>query len=245
MDQLEGKICVEAALQARKRRFQLLIVRQGLHLSAISNILNETEKQNIPVKFLPAEELDRMAFGKSHGGVLALCTPKEEPTIEELLQNVIYMPRAFLLLLEGIDDSQNFGFIIRTAEAMGVQAILLKRHLWDFDATAVTRASSGAYERVPVVLFEAVDKVIPKIKQQGINFFGCIANASRTLYEVDLSSPVMLALGGEKRGLSAAVRNHCDRFIKIPMQSETGSLSLSHAAAMFMGEVMRQRSLFK
>jgi 23S rRNA (guanosine2251-2'-O)-methyltransferase len=241
MHQLEGKICVEAALMARKRRFQLVLIRQGLHADATAVIVGECEKQGIPIKYLSNEEINRMAHGKTHGGVLALCGIKEEPAIKDFLEKLSDYPRAFLLLLEGVDDSHNFGFVIRTSEAMGVHAILLKKHLWDFDSGAVSRASSGAYERMPIIMFEEVEKVITRIKYHGISLLGCIANASKTIYEVDMAKPVMLALGGEKRGLSAAVREHCDRFIKIPMLSDIGSLSLSHASAILMAEVMRQR----
>jgi 23S rRNA (guanosine2251-2'-O)-methyltransferase len=241
MQQLEGRICIEAALRARKRRFRLLLVRQGIHVETIAVILNECEKQGIPVKYCSHEEINRMAHGRTHGGVLALCGIKEEPSPIDFLKKLNDYSQAFFLLLEGVDDSQNFGFVIRTAEATGVQAIFLKKHLWDFDSGAVSRASSGAYERIPIIMFEEVEKFVNRIKQQGISLFGCIAHASRTIYEMDLIKPVMLAIGGEKRGLSAAVRGHCDRLIRIPMRSDIGSLSLSHASAILMAEVMRQR----
>ena len=146
-----------------------------------------------------------------------------------------------LLLLEGVDDSQNLGFTLRTAEAFGLFAVVLKKHLWNFDSTAVSRASSGAYERLPLVLLDQAEKLLPKFKQAGLSIYGIIANAKRTMYEADLRQPVMVAVGGEKRGLSAAVRSCCDTFLGIPMIADVGSLSLSHAAGIIMAEIMRQR----
>ncbi|MDZ7317093.1 MAG: 23S rRNA (guanosine(2251)-2'-O)-methyltransferase RlmB [candidate division KSB1 bacterium] len=242
MELLEGRISIEAALQARRRRFEVIFIREGLHAEKLGSLLAAAEQQAIPIKTLSAAELDAMAKGVTHGGVIARCSAKRQPTFEELYQQVKGMSRRpFLLLLEGVDDAQNLGFILRTAEACGVTAVLLKKHLWDFDTGAVSRASSGAYERLPMVMIDEVEKSLPRLQALGLKLYGCIANAQKTINEIDLQQPVILALGGEKRGLSAAVRKQCDRFVKIPMLSPIGSLSLSHAAAIAMGEVLRQR----
>ena len=242
MEQLEGKICVEAALKARQRKISLIIIRSGLHAGQIQPILDEAEQQNISIKYASGAELDAMAHGKTHGGIIALATPKPPLSWEVVLERIKYQTRSpGLLLLEGIDDSQNFGFTLRSAEAMGIDAVLLKKHLWDFDGAAVSRASSGAFERMPIALLDQVDKTLPRFKNAGLKLFGCIANAKRTIYDADLTAPAILAIGGEKRGLSAAVRNHCDTFIKIPMATDIGSLSLSHSASVVMAEMMRQR----
>ncbi|MBN2357778.1 RNA methyltransferase [candidate division KSB1 bacterium] len=244
MEQLEGKICVEAALTAHQRKFQLILLRDGLGADKISTILQLAQEQDIPVKYISATEIDAMAHGKTHGGVVALCSAKKPMVQEDLFRLLSARGGSlFLLLLEGVDDSQNLGFVLRTAEAVGVGAVLLKKHLWDFDATAVSRASSGAFERLPLILFESADRLLPKLKRFDVTIYGCIANTKRTIYEADLSQSIVVALGGEKRGLSAAVRHHCDKFLKIPMAVDMGSLSLSHAAAIVLGEVMRQRIL--
>jgi 23S rRNA (guanosine2251-2'-O)-methyltransferase len=244
LEQIEGRICVEAALKARLRKISLLVIRQGLHHKQIESILNEADQQHISIKYVSHREIDALSHGKTHGGVIALATPKPPISIEALLdqlkkQNQSCCPA--LLLLEGIDDNQNLGFTLRSAEAMGIHAVLLKKHLWNFDSNAVSRASSAAYERMPVALLDRVEKVLPKFKNRGFTLYGCIANAKRTMYEADLTKSVILAIGGEKRGLSASVRNHCDRLIKIPMASDVGSLSLSHASSIIMAELMRQR----
>jgi 23S rRNA (guanosine2251-2'-O)-methyltransferase len=242
LEQIEGRICVEAALKARQRKISLLLIRDSLHQQLVETILNEADQQHIPIKYISRHELDTMAHGKTHGGIIAIATPKPPVSWEMLFEQIKSQPSApALLLLEGIDDSQNLGFTLRSAEAMGITAVLLKKHLWDFNGTAVSRSSSGAYERLSVALLDRVDKILPGFKNLGLTIFGCIANAKRTMYEVDLAGSLMLAIGGEKRGLSAAVRQHCDVFIKIPMATDIGSLSLSHSASIMMAEMMRQR----
>ncbi len=227
---------------ARQRRFELILVRQGTHASKIVTILEEAQKQQIPIKPITTAEMDAMAHGKTHGGLLAICSAKPIWQPQDLLVALDRLSRPyFFLLLEGVDDGQNLGFILRSAEAFGVQAVLLKKHLWDFDGGAVSRASSGAYERLPLVIFETAEELLPKLKRAGVSVYGCIANVKHTIYECDLTQSILVALGGEKRGLSAAIRKQCDRFIKIPMAVDVGSLSLSHAAAIILGETMRQR----
>jgi 23S rRNA (guanosine2251-2'-O)-methyltransferase len=183
-----------------------------------------------------------MAHGKSHGGVVALAAPKPPLPLEALMERLAQQTHApALLLLDGIDDSQNLGFTLRSAEALGMDAVLLKKHLWDFDATAVARASSGAFERMAIAMISQAERDIPQLKRLGLRLWGCVANARRTVYDVDLTLPVIMAVGGEKRGLSAAVRRQCDGLVRIPIAGQVGSLALSHAAAIVMAEVMRQR----
>ena len=121
-----------------------------------------------------------------------------------------------------------------------MHAVLIKKHLWDFDSVEVARPASGAYERLPLVQIETVDPLI-QLQRRGINLIGCIAGARQTLYEAPLTRPTILAIGGEKRGLSGAVRDICDQFVTIPTNGGPSSLSLSHAAAIVMGEAHRQR----
>ena len=242
MEQLEGRISVEAALKARQRKFSLIILRAGLHANYIQTILDEADKQAIPIKYCSRLELDTMAHGKTHGGIIALASAKPISSLDILLDKMKTQTLApALLLLEGVDDEQNFGFTLRSAEALGIDAVLLKKHLWDFNGANISRASSGAFERIPITLIDQVDKILSKFQNREIHIFGCIANAKRTMYEVDLTRPLIIAIGGEKRGLSAAVRALCNTFIKIPMISNIGSLSLSHSASIIMAEMMRQR----
>ncbi|MEA2734766.1 MAG: rRNA (guanosine2251-2-O)-methyltransferase, partial [Humisphaera sp.] len=145
-----------------------------------------------------------------------------------------------LLLLEGVDDARNLGFTLRTADALGVHAVLIKKHLWDFDATEVARPSSGAYERLPLAQIDDVEP-LKQLPRRGLKLFGCIAGAKRTMFDVDLGEPGILAVGGEKRGLSGAVRSICDRLVTIPTRAGA-SLSMSHASAILIGEAMRQRT---
>lgn len=241
MEHLEGRQSVLAALQARQRTFQVILVCHGAHSQAVQEVIEIATAQGVPVRFADRGELDARAHGATHGGVLAIVSAKTRTSVDELLDLVNRAPQApLLLLLEGIDDARNLGFVLRTAEATGALAILIKKHLWDLDPVEVARPASGAYERLPLVQIESVEP-LQRLQRVGVRLMGCLAGAKQTIYQADLAGPTILAIGGEKRGLSGAVRAICDSFVTIPTRAGASSLSLSHAAAIVLSEAMRQR----
>jgi 23S rRNA (guanosine2251-2'-O)-methyltransferase len=240
MEHVEGRQSVFAALQARQRRIEVVLVGHGTHEEKIAELIAQAESQGIPVKRVDRGELDQMAHGASHGGVVAVCSEKPRMNGDALLQMIFGIPSPLLLLLEGVDDARNLGFTLRSAEALGVHAVLIKKHLWDFDAADVARSSSGAYERMPLAQIEDVGP-LKDLQKLGIRLYGCLAGVKRTIYDTDLTRGVILAIGGEKRGLSGAVRNICDKFLTIPTIEGGSSLSLSHAGAICLAEAHRQR----
>ncbi len=240
MENLEGQQSVIAALQARQRRIEVILLAYG-HDERYTQLLSLAEELGVPVRRVDRKELDAMAHGATHGGVIAVCSPKPRLTVEQLQELLRHQARPpLLLVIEGVEDARNLGFVLRTAEAMGVNAVMIKKHLWDLDAVEIARPASGAYERLPLVQIDTV-KPLRQLQSQGMQLIGCLAGAKRTLYDVDLRQPTILALGGEKRGLSGAIREICDRFITIPTVGGASSLSLSHAAAIVVAEAYRQR----
>jgi len=241
MEHLEGRQSVLAALQVRQRRFEVILLKSGAHEDRFDEVLALAESLAVPVRRVDARELDSLAHGSSHGGMIAIVSPKPRTSVTQLLEILDRLSDApLLLLLEGVDDARNLGFTLRSAEALGVHAVLVKKHLWDFDAIEVARPASGAYERIPLVQIDDTS-ILETLIARGFGLFGCVANAKRQMYDVDLREPTILAIGGEKRGLSGAVRSICTRLITIPTTGGASSLSLSHATAIVLAEAMRQR----
>lgn len=225
MDILEGRVCVTAALQARRRTFEAVMVRLGTKDESIAELLRAAAEIGVEVKRVRDEALEARARGKSHGGVLAVAHPLPPAPVPEKLDAA--------LLLDGVDDARNLGYAIRSAEAFGAQAVFLRKRAFDFDGGDVSRSSSGAYERLPVVLGDHVP--------ESLRLIACLPDAGKSLYDEDLRRPTCLAIGGEKRGLSAAVRDRCAAFVTIPTAPGASSLSLTQAAAVAMSELYRQR----
>jgi 23S rRNA (guanosine2251-2'-O)-methyltransferase len=225
MEILEGRASVLAALRAKRRTFESVLVRQGTKDDSVREILDAAAELGVKVQKARPEALDARAHGKTHGGVLAIASPLPPASAPASIN--------FALLLDGVDDARNLGFALRTAEAFGVQAVFLRKRAWDFDGGDVSRSSSGAYERLPVILGDSLPA--------DLRLIGCISGVRKTIYDEDLSKPLALAIGGEKRGLSAAVRDRCASLVSIPTAPGAASLSLTHAAAVAMSEVVRQR----
>jgi 23S rRNA (guanosine2251-2'-O)-methyltransferase len=241
MEHLEGRQSVLAALLARQRRIDVILLRHGIHEQSIREIIDLAAQNQVPVRFVDPAELDALAHGGTHGGVMAVCSAKPRTSVDELMRSLDTLNEPpLLLLLEGVDDARNLGFSLRTADALGVHAVLIKKHLWDFDPVEVARPASGAYERMPLVQIDDVEP-LRLLQRRGIRVVGCLANARRTIYDTDLTAAALLAIGGEKRGLSGAVRDICDQLVSIPCKPEPSSLALSHAGAIIMGEAARQR----
>ena len=222
---LEGRICTLAALKAGRRKFDSIMIRHGIQDDTIRDLLDAAAERGVPVRRVREEALEAQAHGKTHGGVLGIAGPLPPIPLPDQAD--------FVLFLDGVDDGRNLGYAIRSAEAFGVQAVILRRRAWDFDGGDVSRASSGAYERMPVVIGD--------FPPPGLALIGCMAGAGKTIYEEDLKRPLALAIGGEKRGLSAAVRDRCASRVSIPTVEGAASLSLTHAAAVALAEVARQR----
>jgi 23S rRNA (guanosine2251-2'-O)-methyltransferase len=245
MEHLEGRLSVLAALMARRRKFQVILVSHQAHAQKIQPVLDLAEELGIPVKRADGRELNDMAHGVTHGGVIAVCSAKPRTSADDLSAILAASPAPpLLLLLEGIDDARNLGFTLRSAEAMGAQAVLVKKHLWDFDEVEVARPSSGAYERLPLVQIETT-RPLELLQRSGVRLLAADPNAGTSIQEADLTGGVILAIGGEKRGLSGAVRDICDQRVRIPTAGGASSLALSHAAAIILAEAMRQRTVFK
>jgi 23S rRNA (guanosine2251-2'-O)-methyltransferase len=241
MIHLEGRQSVLAALQARQRRLEVLLVAHGTHAEKLEEVLAAAEAAGVPIKQAGREQLDAMAHGRSHGGVILVCGPKPKTSVAQLLEKLDGTSAPpLLLLLEGVDDARNLGFTLRAAEAFGATAVMIKKHLWDFDEVEVARPSSGAYERLTLVQFDTTEP-LDEFRKRKIRIYGCIAGVKRTIYKTRLTSGICLAIGGEKRGLSGAVRKKCDRFLTIPSVPGAASLSLTAAAAVVLSEAHRQR----
>jgi 23S rRNA (guanosine2251-2'-O)-methyltransferase len=225
LDILEGRACVLAALQAKRRTFEAVLVRLGIKDESVADLLRAAEAIGVRVQRVREEAIEARAHGKLHGGILAVALPLPPAAVPAGLD--------FAVLLDGVDDARNLGYAIRSAEAFGAQAVFLRKRAFDFDGGDVSRSSSGAYERLPVILGDHVPETLRLV--------ACLPDAGKSLYDEDLRRPVALAIGGEKRGLSAAVRDRCKAFVTIPTVPGAASLSLTQAAAVAMAEVHRQR----
>lgn len=228
-------------MNAGSRTFEAVLVSRSAKPEKAAEIVAAAKERGVEVRKVADEELETEA--KTHGGIVALCGPKPLLSADELYRLVGSLrSSAFLVLADGVDDPRNFGYLLRSAEAFGVHALLLRRREMDMDSTAVSRASSGSFERLPVVLVESELEEARRLRRMGLILVGCTPAGRQTIYESDMTKPLILAIGGEKRGLSNAVRSRCDFCMRIPTKPGASSLAMTQAAAIAFAETARQRS---
>jgi 23S rRNA (guanosine2251-2'-O)-methyltransferase len=236
---LEGVIAVRAALHARSRELHRILIRNGKDERAVVQLEERARAAGIAVERVQAEEIDSIASGTTHGGVVALAGPRRYVSLEELGADA-RVP--FLALLDGIEDPFNFGYALRSLYAAGAHGAILGPRNWMSAEGTVARASAGASELLPLAVAEPPDAV-QHCSARGLAVV-CAApeRDAKDLYDVDLRVPLLLVIGGERRGISRSLLERADVVVRIPYGRDfRHSLGTTSAAAILAFEVLRQR----
>jgi len=241
-DLLYGLHPVLEALRAKDRGLHRIYLEQGRRGRAVEEILQLAKARQVPVAFEARADLDRRAGSSRHQGAVGVAAAKAYLSLDELLSAVAALDSPLLLVLDGIEDPHNLGAILRTAEAVGAQGVILPtRRAVGLTAT-VAKASAGAIEHLPVARVVNVAQAIEQLKEARFWVYGLDAKGNRSYLEVDYRGPVALVVGGEGRGIRPLVAEQCDGRIHIPMQGKVASLNASVATAIVLYEVLRQRA---
>jgi 23S rRNA (guanosine2251-2'-O)-methyltransferase len=191
----------------------------------------------------PRARLDRLAATDRHQGVVAVVADYAYAEVEDLLRSAEASGRpALVVVLDGVEDPQNLGAIVRSALALGAHGVIIPKDRAAGITPAAAKASAGAVERCPVARVTNVAKTLELLKESGIWSVALAADGDRALCDLDLRGPTALVLGGEGEGLRPLVRKTCDLSGRIPMLGEIDSLSVSAAAAVVLYEAARQRA---
>ena len=194
------------------------------------------EKLDFTVSEADAEEIDALATGNSHGGIIARCT---ERTISPLTAESL--PKAgFVVMIEGIEDPYNFGYALRSIYAAGADAVILTPRNWMSAAGVVCRSSAGASELLPLFVSEP-EEAVHRAKAAGYKVVCAGIRDSVSAFDADLTRPIFLIVGGEKRGISRTVLDLADEVVRLDYgRPFRGSLSAASAASILAYEVLRQ-----
>ena len=202
----------------------------------IAYLRRMAEKLDFTITEADAEEIDALATGNSHGGIIARCT---ERTISPLTAESL--PKAgFVVMIEGIEDPYNFGYALRSIYAAGADAVILTPRNWMSAAGVVCRSSAGASELLPLFVSEP-DEAVRMAKSAGYKVVCAGIRDSVSAFDADLTRPIFLIVGGEKRGISRAVLDLADEVVRLDYgRPFRGSLSAASAASILTYEVLRQ-----
>ena len=235
---LEGNVSIKAAILGNHRKVEKLYYDKHKNDKDLNFILHRAKEKGIPCMPLEREEINTMATGRTHGGLVAQAGPR----VYQELSECMHGEAPFLVLLEGVEDPFNLGYIIRTLYSAGCDGLILPRHDWASAESTIAKSSAGAFEYMNVVMSDDLPQLVKDIKKQGVKTYAAMRKDAITYLEADYRKPSLIAIGGEMRGLSSAVRNEIEQNIYIPYANDfRNALNAASAAAVLSFEVYRQR----
>ncbi len=218
--------CDQERGDPRMQRLDELVVRLGMKVQRV-----------------PRAQLDKLASGAQHQGVVVMCRVPGPRREEDLYDRVADTDRPFLLVLDGVQDPHNLGACLRSADAAGVHAVIAPRDRAVALTGTVSKVASGAAQWVPFYQVTNLARCLKILKDQGIWLVGTTGEAEKTLYEVDLTIALALVMGGEGKGMRRLTQEACDHLACLPMAGSVESLNVSVATGICLYEAVRQRSL--
>ena len=202
------------------------------YLRAVSN------KYGFSVEETTEAEIEKLAVGNSHGGIIAIATDRELPLLSS---DTSLVENGFYAMIEGIEDPYNFGYALRSLYACGCDGILLSERNWMSAAGVVCRSSAGASEMFSIYKTTDTEPALDEFKHRGYTVVCADENTDNVLGKCELKKPILLIIGGEKRGISEKIISKADIKVKINYAREfRASLSAASATTMFAYEIMRQ-----
>jgi 23S rRNA (guanosine2251-2'-O)-methyltransferase len=243
-DYIWGRNPVLEALHAqRQRRVKRILLAEGLREApALAGILQEAGRLHIPIETIPRARLDQLSHGAVHQGCIALVDARAYADVDEILAYAARKDEPpFLLILDAIQDVNNLGSLLRSAESVGVHGVILPEHRAAAVNATVVKSSAGATEHLLIAQETNLTRTIEALKQRNIWVIGLAGEASIDYHQANLSGPLALVVGNEGKGISRLVREHCDLLISLPMRGQVHSLNAAVAGSIALYEALRQR----
>lgn len=250
MQYIYGIHAVDSLLRKNPKSVQRLWVQQGREDKRIASLLELAQNQGVPVAREPRQDLDEMVKGR-HQGVVA--ETLDDPVHGEVLQSNLWQEADLLrmvdekddpvliLVLDGVTDPHNLGACIRSADAAGVDAVVVPKDK-SADLTPIARkVACGAAEVMPFARVTNIARTLEALKERNVWVFGAAGEAEKAIYDNDLTGSMVLVMGAEGAGLRRLTREHCDFLVKLPMSGSVSSLNVSVATGVCLFEVVRQR----
>ncbi len=245
MDVLYGLHPVEEALRAGKRRFDHVLVARERRDDRLERLIAQCREKGVGVKNESREQLTQVAQTAAHQGVVALVRPQEFLAIEDLFEadrSKIDSAR-LVLALDGVEDPQNLGALLRVADGAGVDGVVITERRSAPLSPAAVKASAGATEHLRIARVVNLVRALEELKRQNLWVVGLDERGLTDYDRFDLTGDIVLVLGREGAGLHDLVKRTCDHLLRIPMAGGVSSLNVSAAGAVVLYEAARQRRL--
>ncbi|WAJ70588.1 23S rRNA (guanosine(2251)-2'-O)-methyltransferase RlmB [Catenovulum adriaticum] len=241
-----GLHAAESLIESAPHRFIEIFCLKGRNDDRLNKIISIARKHGISIQFTQRKTLDDKAKGEQHQGIVARVQPTPALT-ENDLDAILKQSNkpAFLLILDGVTDPHNIGACLRTADAAGVDAVIVPKDKSGSLTAVAKKVACGAAEVVPFIQVTNLARTLRDIQQQGVWVVGTAGEATQTLYQAKLTGPMALVMGAEGSGMRRLTRETCDELISIPMSGSVSSLNVSVATGVTLFEMVRQRQAAK
>ncbi|CAA0093245.1 23S rRNA (guanosine-2'-O-)-methyltransferase RlmB [Halioglobus japonicus] len=244
-----GIHAVDSLLRQNAKAVQRLLLQAGRNDKRINGLMELAQNQGVAVDREPRAGLDKLVNGRHQGAIAQVQdsagvadTASNLWDEAELLQAVDDKSGAVLILvLDGVTDPHNLGACLRSADAAGVDAVVVPKDNSADLTPVVHKVACGAAEVVPFVRVTNISRTLQALKARGVWLFGTDGDAEKSLYNSDLTASLALVMGAEGKGMRRLTREQCDFLIHLPMAGSVSSLNVSVAAGIFLFEAVRQR----
>lgn len=232
---------VTEAVDAGKE-IERVFLRKGSTNPSIANLKGTLKRKRIPFQEVPQEKLSRLTR-KNHQGIVALLSPIEYQNIEEVTQRLFEEGKEpLILVLDRVSDVGNFGAICRSAECAGVNAVLIPTKGSAQINSFAVKSSAGAIFNVPICRTGHILAQVRTLKESGLRVVACSEKGEKSIYETNLSGPMVVIMGSEEDGIGDGLMEVASDHVNIPMAGSTGSLNVSVATGIVLFERLRQAS---
>ena len=235
---------VKEALNSSHLQIEKILIGTKTPHPPLQSILDLANKRKIPITFTNREFLERLTKGGVHQNVAGFIKETPYTDIVGILSHWRKEEtKALFLILDGIQDPQNFGSLIRTASGCGARGIIISKDRSVGITPVVVKASAGAAAHLPIARVVNLANTIESLKKEGIWVYGASGEAGDLIYQLDLNIDLAIVIGAEGKGIRPLVKKKCDRLFSIPMNGPISSFNASVSGGMILYEVMRQRFL--
>jgi 23S rRNA (guanosine2251-2'-O)-methyltransferase len=239
-----GLHAAAALLERRGNDVLAASVLEGPLRGRLAELVAQLEAARVPIERKRRAELDRLAGGGVHQGIVLAVNARQARNINDLEDLVEQRGRSLrLLVLDQVEDPRNLGACLRTADAAGVDAVIVPRAHSAKLGGAAEKAATGAAETVPLIVVPNLARALSWLKAAGVWVIGTDEEGPKTLFEIRMEPPVAIVLGAEGKGLRRLTRDSCDEMVRIPMRGTVASLNVSVAAGVVLFELLRQSQL--
>ncbi|MEO8631926.1 MAG: 23S rRNA (guanosine(2251)-2'-O)-methyltransferase RlmB, partial [Chloroflexota bacterium] len=240
---IAGPHAVIEAIRAGRVIKRLYISNErGTRTGPVSELLTEAQEHRIFVSYVDKLEVQRLSPIENHQGVVAIVEGKAGVDLDELLLHLDAVSEpALVLVVDSLQDPQNFGVLLRSAEGAGVAGVVIPRHRAVGLTPAVAKTSAGASEHLMIADVANLRQAIDALKEKGVWVIGTDETGDMLYDEVDYRGPSAIVIGGESEGIRRLVLEGCDQVVRIPMEGHVTSLNAAAAGTVMLYEALRQR----